>query len=188
MAARPPHAQPSPAQIDRLIDTSKGQFALLDALNYLSDQPKSLYRHNGALPCAGLGSDLVGARAAGLCGAAPLGGAPRPPGRLGPPPRGSRSRAPRCPCPATALLLHFCTLAVLNLGYIRTKLPAGPGQVTEEQWRLADPEEVASCHSDLLLNETDRVVMVSWQLGCIVGAFMCRQRAAMQRRQGGRRR
>lgn len=35
-------------QLDQLIDTSKGQFALLDALNYLSDQPKSLYRHNGA--------------------------------------------------------------------------------------------------------------------------------------------
>jgi hypothetical protein len=35
-------------QLDSLIDTSKGQFALLDALNYLSDQPKSLYRHNGA--------------------------------------------------------------------------------------------------------------------------------------------
>lgn len=83
-------------QLDELIDTSKGQFALLDALNYLSDQPKSLYRHN-----------------------------------------------------------------VLNLGYIRTKLPSAPGQVPEDQWRLADPDELETCHSDLLLNQTDKLVMGS---------------------------
>jgi hypothetical protein len=49
---------------------------------------------------------------------------------------------------------------VLNLGYIRTKLPSAPGQVPEDQWRLADPDELDICHSDLLLNQTDRLVMV----------------------------
>jgi len=52
--------------------------------------------------------------------------------------------------------------AVLNLGYIRTKLPAAPGQVTEDQWRLADPDALEICHSDLMLNQTDRLVMVRW--------------------------
>lgn len=135
-----------PPQLDSLIDTSKGQFALLDALNYLSDQPRSLYRHNGALrrflqamfALVHLASPAMAAASDPSPCTAPL--APQLPSR--PPP---------------------FTSAVLNLGYIRTKLPSAPGQVPEDQWRLADPDQLEECHTDLLLNQTDRLVMVRWR-------------------------
>lgn len=63
--------------------------------------------------------------------------------------------------------------AVLNLGYIRTKLPSAPGQVPEDQWRLADPDELETCHSDLLLNQTDKLVMVSWAVGACAAHKRC---------------
>lgn len=44
---QPPLASSLLSQVDDLIDASNGQYLLLDALNYLSDVPKSLYRHNG---------------------------------------------------------------------------------------------------------------------------------------------